>query len=232
VDPKTKAMIFQEGGKLVGDFLRMLMSRPAPITKPVPFTPGPSNQAPEAPKITALAPAPLAAKTANQPPINNLPTKEETTKELKRRLARELYKAELDLAGGLRIAGKPCDCLDHKHSLFLEATSEELISQDPENPVYREIIQWFKNNQPKVTVEAIQSGQYAGEYPGMASQFKDFRKRVMGTAAFNVMETPERISPVDLAGVPGEGITLEQAKKLAAEEAAREVERQWQLVGK
>lgn len=150
----------------------------------------------------------------NRPKIE-LPTREETSRELKRRLARELYKAEMDLSGGLLIAGKPCDCLDVKHSLMLEAASEEMVSQEPSNSVYLEIIKWIKDNQHKVTVAAIESGQYKSEYPMMASQFKDFRKRVMGTAAFSAMEKP------------GTSFTLEDAKKMAAEAAAQEVERKW-----
>jgi len=39
-----------------------------------------------------------------------LPNTAETTTELRRRLGKELYRMELDLVGGGRIAGKPCDC--------------------------------------------------------------------------------------------------------------------------
>jgi len=158
----------------------------------------------------------VAAKQEERAPLApSLPTSEETTAELKRRLARELYRAELDLASKLRIAGKPCDCLDHKHTLGLEATAEELVSQDPGNTVYLEILDWVKTNRPKVTIEAILTGRYDEEYPHMASQFKDFRKRVVGTAAFSAL------------GEVALPITLEQAKKLAADEAAKEVERVW-----
>jgi len=135
-----------------------------------------------------------------------LPTSKETRLVLKRRLAKELYRAELDLAEGLRIAGKPCDCLDSKHSLGLEAAAEELIPSEPDNQVYREILSWLEHNRSKLTIEAISSGQYDDAYPKMAAEFKGFRKRIMGTT---------------------EPVTLEDAKKLAAEEAAREVERQW-----
>ncbi len=145
----------------------------------------------------------------------SLPTRDETTRELKRRLARELYRAELDLAAGLRIAGKPCDCLENKHSLEIDAAAEEMVSQDPGNPVYLEIRQWFNDNLHKVTVDAIESGRFKKEYPGMASRFKDFRKRVMGTAA-----------PTD-TDKPGTSFTIEDAKKMAAEAAAAEVEKAW-----
>ena len=139
--------------------------------------------------------APISEKPtstiARPPPHPELPTPEETTSELKRRLAKELYRAELDLSGGLRIAGKPCDCLDSKHTLGLEAAAEELIAQEPNNPVYSEILQWIKNNRPKVTIEAIVSSQYDSEYPQMAAEFKGFRKRIMGTTSLTAMIAPK-----------------------------------------
>lgn len=208
MNPAQKAELIRQGGKLVGDLVKVAMSRPKKV----------ATESAESTSLPATAGGqPLSE---SQHPTISLPTTEETATELKRRLARELYKAELDLSGGLKIAGKPCDCLDHKHTLFLEAAAEELISQDPSNPVYSEIIQWVKDNQHKVTVEAIHGGVYKSEYPKMASQFKDFRKRVMGTAAFSAM------------GEPPQTITLEEAKKLAAEEAEKEIERKWHLAEK
>ena len=125
-----------------------------------------------------------------------LPSKEETITVLKRRLALELYKAELDLADKLKIFGKPCDCLDVKHNLEIQAVAEELIPKEPENPVYSEIIEWLRNNQEKITVDASASGLYDNEYPAMAAQFADFRKRVTGTLSkeyFLSAEDKERI---------------------------------------
>ena len=157
------------------------------------------------------------ASTITRPtPRPELPTREETTAELKRRLGKELYRAELDLSSKLRIAGKPCDCLEAKHTLGLEAAAEELIAQEPTNPVYSEILQWIKNNHSKVTIEAIASGKYDDEYPKMAAEFKNFRKRIMGTAVLSAMTQPEK------------EITLEEAQKIAAQEAEQEVERKWQ----
>ncbi len=157
-------------------------------------------------------PAPLSALRSG----GSLPTSEETTTELKRRLGRELYRAELDLSAGLKIAGKPCDCLENKHTLMLEAAAEELISQDPGNTAYQDIIDWIPQNRSKVSIEAIRSGKYTAEYPRMANEFKTFRKRVMGS----VGNTP---------GEPIGPITLAQAKKMASEEAAKEVERAWKM---
>lgn len=196
------AYIAEEGGKLISEVLRLrvITSRPK-LKEEEPSLPHPA--------------ATVKPVSETQHPSISLPTREETAAELRRRLGRELYKAELDLAGGLKIAGKPCDCLSNKHTLLLEAAAEELVSQDPSNPVYLEIIQWIKDNGRKVTVEAIQSGKHTKEYPVMASQFKDFRKRVMGTVALSDVREPPQT------------ITLKQAQKLAAEEAAKEVEKRW-----
>ncbi len=132
---------------------------------------------------TATVPAPTARY--------DLPTSEETARALKRRLAKELYRAELDLSNKLRIEGKPCDCLESKHTLLLEAAAEELIAQEPDNPVYFEIMDWINRNQTRVTIEAISSGQYDDEYPRMAAEFKGFRKRIMGTTARVAMVAPK-----------------------------------------
>lgn len=198
-----KARLLETGGQIASDLIRALIARPRM---------SPTREEPTAEK---------GSRPSVMPPVAKIITAgtEETTTELKRRLAKELYRAELDLAAGLKIANRPCDCLSQKHALMLEAAAEELISQDPGNAsVYQDIIKWIPYNQNKVTPEAIQSGKYASEYPGMANEFKLFRKRVMG-------------SVVENAGKPAGSLTLEDAKKLAAEEAAKEVERAWNMEG-
>jgi len=157
------------------------------------------------------APAPAAALSEI-----SLPTSDETAMTLKRRMAKELYRAEQDLEENLLIAGKPCDCLDSKHTLGLEATAEELIPQEPDNPVYIEILQWITVNRPKVTRAAIASGQFKAEYPQMAAKFKEFRKRVLGTEAITAMIESEK------------PLSLDEAKQLARDEADKEIERLWQ----
>lgn len=211
-----KAQFVEEGGRIIGSFLKMIVTRPRKAStvveeepsELVPLAVPPIHRAP-----LALPSAPVALAVSS---TISLPTSAETASELKRRLGRELYKAELDLAGGLLIAGKPCTCLESKHTLELEAAAEELIPEDPDNSVYLEIIQWISTNQYKVTVDAIHSGEYKAEYPGMAHVFKTFRKRVMNTEGFD--------------GKSSAQLTLDQAKKLAAEEASKEVERQWKRV--
>ena len=142
-----------------------------------------SKEAPVLEKPTPTITSPI--------PQYDLPTSEETTQELKRRLGKELYRAELDLSNKLRIAGKPCDCLESKHTLMLEAAAEELIASEPDNPVYFEIIDWIKQNQLKVTIEAISTGEYDEEYPRMAAEFKGFRKRILGSTSRTAMIEPK-----------------------------------------
>jgi hypothetical protein len=204
MEPDLRAAIFSNGGKIIGQAIRLIFSRPRPR----------SSVESESAVATVEAPKEVPALVEKEPTIP-LPTKAETTQELKRRLGRELYKAELDLAAGLLIAGKPCSCLESKHTLRLEAAAEELIAEEPANTVYLEVIQWIKDNGHKVSVPAIASRKYASEYPRMASEFKDFRKRVMGTVAVSDIQKPPK------------SLTLDQAKKIAAAEAAREVEKRW-----
>ena len=120
-------------------------------------------------------------KTGSTTLYSPLPTKEETTLYLKKRLALELYKAEIDLADKLKIFGNPCDCMDYKHNLEIQAVAEELVPKEPENPVFSEIVKWLNDNAEKVTLEASASGVYDDEYPQMAELFSDFRKRTVGT---------------------------------------------------
>jgi hypothetical protein len=92
---ELKAQLAREGGKLMSDLLRITFSRPrnkSAEEQTEASTPTTTEEKPEVP--------PQAASLT-------LPTREETTAELKRRLAKELYKAELDLSAGLKIAGKP-----------------------------------------------------------------------------------------------------------------------------
>ena len=106
-----------------------------------------------------------------------LPTTEETIAALRQRLIKELYRVELDLQGGGRIAGKPCDCLSrHKHSVGIEATAEELMSYE-NNPIYNEIIAWFNQHGPEFDPAIIAQNE-PGYYQGLAPEIRNFRKQL------------------------------------------------------
>lgn len=224
VDKGTQATLIQEGSKLFGDLIRLAASRPrlAPRTEECAGSEG--SVQPQVQEKPVSIPVD-SVRTVGRV----LPTSAETTHELKRRLARELYRAELDLAGGLKIAGKACDCLEYKHSVGLEAAAEELVSQDPGNPVYKEILHWTNDNLPKVTVEAIQSGKFDKEYPQMAAKFKEFRKRVVGTDATPQPGSSFKTVPIQTATST---LTLEEAQEIAARKAREEVRIKWVSVEK
>ena len=136
-----------------------------------------------------------ASKTEPQSRVqpSALPTTQETIEELRRRLGKELYQMEWDLKGGARIAGKPCDCLDSKHNLGLEAVAEELMSYE-RNPVYSQILSWLKSHQAKFTSEVIAQTD-PDYYRGLAPEVRDFRKQVMGTGSLRALiSKPYKVS--------------------------------------
>lgn len=187
---------------------------------------------------STIAVAPKSNEIRHTEPVA-LPTTQETLEELRRRLGKELYKAELDLTRGLRIAGKPCDCLDQKHSLMLEAAAEEMMSYE-HNPVYGEIIAWLRQHQQEFPPEQIMKHppEYYRRY---VPQFRNFRKRVMGTQSASTKGdmyiTSSRgdthVTPglnsgkASLAKAKPTKITMEQAQVIAAKIVSEEVEREW-----
>lgn len=186
------------------------------------FIPKPSGAKGHRELISALkqlTPKPSTSDVQNAPAdsegsrvATQMPTTEETKQELKRRLAKELYRLELDLQGGGRIANKPCDCLSVKHHLGIEATAEELMSYE-KNPVYSEVISWLNEHESEFEPEEI--GRRPPEhYQGLAPEARRFRKEIMGTERLNAILAPNLVA-------------LEEAKRLAAQEAAKEIERQW-----
>ncbi len=215
MEGQVVATLITEGSRLVGSLIKSIGDRPVMMKAP--------------PKDPTTQPVVPQHQNTTITGID-LPTSEETTTELKRRLAKELYKAELDLANGLLIAGKPCDCLSNKHSLEFEAACEELISQDPGNSVYREIIGWMNSNLHKCYPDIVLSGQYKSEYPYMALQLKEFRKRILGSSASSSVHNPvqKSVEPVKISvSQNDQEITLEEAQELAAEQARAEVKRRW-----
>jgi len=142
-----------------------------------------------APKAEVRSPtAPQeTAKTEPQglPGASERPTTAETKEALRRRLAKELYRVEMDLQAGARIAGKPCNCLDAKHNLGIEATAEELMSYG-HDPIYQEVIDWGKAHQAEFEPEEI--AKRAPEYyQHLAPEVRDFRVRLMGSPRLSAM---------------------------------------------
>ncbi len=131
------------------------------------------------------------------PPVSTqsyeVPTEEETVIELKKRLGKEIAKAENDLTNKLKIPKSDgtlvaCSCLSNKHNVVIEGLSEELIPKEPNNALYREIMDWFKVHEPNMTVQASASGKYDEEYIKYAGKLGEFRRRLS--------QTPSPLQPV------------------------------------
>ena len=137
---------------------------------------------------------PLPPSQENQPaevaPRLSLPTTAQTLTELKRRLGKELYRVEMDLQGGARIAGLPCDCLSRsKHLGGIEATAEELMSYE-RNPVYGQVIEWFNQHEPEFEPAEI-AKRPPEYYQGLAPEVRGLRKQVTGTEDVMALVKPE-----------------------------------------
>lgn len=158
-------------------------------TLPAATASGPVTSTPTATKASAPTPNPteIGSQGVSEASALSLATTEETIVDLNKRLAKEVYRFQLDLAAGCKIAGKPCDCCE-KHPLFaIESMVEELVPMDPENPTYSALGQWIKANAHKLTIEASASGEYDQEYPHMAATMRAFRKDLMGTEKLTAM---------------------------------------------
>ena len=105
-------------------------------------------------------------------------TTPETIAYQNRELAKSLLALESHLSQGCRIFGKPCDCCSGRHPLELEKLSEEARSMSSD-PVYAEVIAFAREVEMKANTQAVASGQYEGDYPGMAAHARRLRKRLV-----------------------------------------------------
>jgi hypothetical protein len=126
---------------------------------------------------------PAVAPSSQQITPVELPTEEDTIIELKKRLGKEIAKAENDLTNKLKIPGRDgkalaCQCLENKHNMVIEGISEELIPKEPNNAVYRDIIEWFEKHEPMMTYQASASGKYDEDYIKYAGDLGEFRRRL------------------------------------------------------
>ena len=144
-----------------------------------------------------------------------MPTTEDTIFVLKQRLATELYRVELDLQSGARILSKPCDCLGrNKHGGALVAMAGELMSYET-NPVYGDVISWYDAHEPEFDPASILKHDPA-YYRAMTPEVRDLRKRLNAVRS---------VPSSDKTGTSP--ITLEDAKRIASEEATKKVEDLW-----
>jgi hypothetical protein len=144
-------------------------------------------------------------------------TSDETLAYQKKEIAKELWQLEKHLAQGCRIpdnSGKriPCDCCEK--GTFIAGLAYESIPiaerAGQTSDVFDKIAHWSEDLAPMVTITAVESGKH--DYKKLSGEASALRKELMGTLALSAMA--------------GE-VTLDEAKKLAAEEAAKEIERKW-----
>ncbi|MBU1082766.1 MAG: hypothetical protein KKB59_20015 [Spirochaetes bacterium] len=92
-----------------------------------------------------------------------------------------------------RIFGKPCDCGQFRHILEIEGLCEEAVQMVDNPDIYYSIIKIGKEIEPKVTLEAIGSGQYDEEYPKYARLYRDLCKQLgfSGEIDRDLIEKPE-----------------------------------------
>ncbi len=147
-------------------------------------------------------------------------TSEETIAYQKREIAKELWQLEKHLAQGCRIPDKtgkriPCDCC-YKGSWIAGLAYESIPVAEragQTSDIFEKIASWAEELTPMVTVAAVESGQH--DYKKLSGEASALRKELMGSLALGAMIEPK------------EQLTLEDAKKIAAEEAAKEVESKW-----
>ncbi len=203
--------------------IERLLFRPPDHTKAIedfarslPPTESPKEAPPEQ-KTTVTTKTPEKVAQAVSTSVLERPglSTEETVAYQNREIGKQLLAMESHYAQRMRIAGTPCDCGATKHLLYMEQLCLETIPMVSAPSTYEEIISWIREAEPKSTEAAVRSGKYDQDYPVLSGQAREFRKRVMGT-----------LSPAAMIESKAP-ITLEEAKKLAAEEAAREIEKRW-----
>ncbi len=164
-------------------------------------------------------------RTANPTTGASRLTSEETLAYQNREIGRELWLLEKHLAQGCRIPDStskliPCDCCEKGG--FIAGLAYESIPiaerASSSSAIYQKIAKWAEELTPMVTVAAVESGQH--DYKKLSGEASALRKELMGSLALGAMIEPK------------EQITLDEAKKLAAEAAAREVEAKWQPLEK
>lgn len=119
-------------------------------------------------------------------------TSEETVVYQKKEIAKELWQLEKHLAQGCRIPDKngkriPCDCC--QKGTFVSGLAYETIPIaeriGQSSNVFNEIATWCEELDTKVTVSAIESGQY--DYKRLSGEASTLRKKLMGTLALSAM---------------------------------------------
>ncbi len=131
MDTNLTAWLFETGGKIAGDVTHLVLTRHFQKSS---SPPSGTVETPEKPS-TATQRKPDEETTQVQ---RQLPTTEQTIKQLENRLLEQISQLEDDFMDGARINGLPCDC-SLKHCRKLRDTSRELLSM-ARKPVYNKVL--------------------------------------------------------------------------------------------
>lgn len=205
--PDTKAFIFSEGGKILGDLARVAMSRPR---KPTPGTESQNEGVSEEVATPTIQPAPAVALSASTGVVTRQGLDPETMRWQLQETRAELWELEGHLKNKCLDCGTPPTCCI-KHALNLVDLARETKSMTTD-PLWDDIIALAEEVKSKCHPDLIMAETYFDELPALVIRTSALRRQIEDQVIKNLK--PE--------------LTLEEAKTLAAEEAAKEVESRWQ----
>ena len=128
------------------------------------------------PEDEIIQPASIVRKSHKRSGVST----QETVEYQNREIGKIVIQMERHAVQKFRINNKPCDC-GTKHLPDIEELCEETIPMVIDNEVYYKLIELGQELGPKVTIEAIESGQYDNEYPAYSLKYRDLRKELFGT---------------------------------------------------
>lgn len=116
---------------------------------------------------------------------------EETVAYQNREIGKLLIRMEGHCTQKFRLFGKICDCGAQKHLLDLESLCEETVPMVDNPNIYYDGIELGKELSPKCQPEAVATLKYDNEFPGYARQYRNLRKRLIGSLDPTEIEKPE-----------------------------------------
>jgi hypothetical protein len=232
MDAKTKAYLYQEGGKLVGDVIRMLMgssvrrrsSVPSPERNETEVLKPSSRARPQAAVIEGegytistrpsepAPPSPTAVVHPSTSQNKNIIRKGVDADRLAWQdslIRGELWLLEGHLKNNCKGCGGDVECCwKHCQNVIDSVLETQSMTTDP---LYDRALTIARQVQPLVHPDDVKTGKHVDKYPGFRIAVSEVR-----------LEYEKRV----MAAVR-KPLSMEEAKALAAAEAEKEVERRW-----
>lgn len=207
----TKAYIAREGGKILSDITRLVLTRP----KKPSASPESEEEAPSEEKTTSTIQKP---EEVRQSGTTGVVIRERLDPETMRWQLQETRAELWELEAHLKHYCKECGpdfscCFKHSQNLIDIARETKSMTTDP---IFDDIIKHGEEVRVKAHPDHIRAGTYFAEFPRLIVRTSELRKPI--ETQLIQLSRPE--------------ITLEEAKQMAAEEAAKEIEKRWQSQGK